>query len=122
MNFLFSPCRSCSFYFRCRVTVSGFQPILLCFVALAQHFKLFLASDGRWRCVVLVDFDEQPFQLGNPFLGAVKLLPAELDFPGRFHAHLLFHHDAEVILVTQDIAVYHLQMLQHQTFQHLDVG
>ena len=94
----------------------GFKLFLLGFIALTHHVKTFVAQLALG--VILVDFDEQPFQFRDTLLVAFQLPSADLDFLCGLHTHLLSHNGYEMLSVVEDISGYQLDMAQHHAVKN----
>ena len=97
-----------------------FQLFLLRFIGLAQHIIAFIRQPPAG--VVLINLDEQSFQLGNTAFVAFQALSADADLLTAFHAELFLHDRAEIILVSQDIPHNRLNVLENQPLQYLDAN
>ncbi len=92
------------------------QLFLFHFVALAHHVEVLIAEPSCG--VILIDFDEQPFQLCDPFLIALQFLAMNLDLLAALQPHLLAHDGHEIVLMVQDMVRHHLDVVQHQALQN----
>ena len=98
----------------------SFRLLLLRFVGLAQHIIALIAQPSAG--VVLVNFDEQPFQLANSSLIVLQLLPADANLFRAFQSQLLLHDRPKMGLVPRNVVRNCLYVLQDHAFQNLDTN
>ena len=94
----------------------GLQLLLLRFIGQAQHIEAVITQPPAG--VVLVNPDEQPFQLSDAVFVPFQPFPADADLLTAFQPELFFHYRAEMCLMPQNVACHSLNVFQDQMAEY----
>ena len=92
------------------------QLLLLRFIGQAQHIEAVIAQPPAG--VVLVNPDEQPFQLSDAVFVLFQPLFTDADLLTAFQPELFFHHSTEMCLMPQNVARHSLDVFQDQVAEY----